>query len=49
MHLSSWLDKTVELPLDEDLFLEELKKRAAASSYKESTGAVLDMDASYMK
>jgi predicted dehydrogenase len=27
MHLSSWLGKTVELPLDEDLFLAELKKR----------------------
>jgi predicted dehydrogenase len=27
MHLSSWLDKTVELPFDEDLFLEELNKR----------------------
>jgi len=27
IHLSSWLKKTVELPLDEDLFLAELKKR----------------------
>jgi len=27
MHLSSWLGKTVELPLDEDLFLAELEKR----------------------
>ena len=27
MHLSSWIGKTVELPLDEDLFLAELKKR----------------------
>ena len=27
MHLSSWLGTTVELPLDEDLFLAELKKR----------------------
>jgi predicted dehydrogenase len=27
MHLSSWLDKTVEIPFDEDLFLSELKKR----------------------
>lgn len=27
IHLSSWLDKEVELPLDEDLFLEELNKR----------------------
>ncbi|MCL2604972.1 MAG: Gfo/Idh/MocA family oxidoreductase [Defluviitaleaceae bacterium] len=28
MHLSSWTGKTIELPLDEDLFLEELNKRA---------------------
>ena len=27
MHLSSWLDKTIEIPFDEDLFLDELNKR----------------------
>ena len=27
LHLSSWLGKTVELPLDEDVFEEELRKR----------------------
>ena len=27
IHLSGWLGKTVELPVDEDLFLSELKKR----------------------
>jgi len=27
MHLSSWLDKTVEIPFDEDLFLSELNKK----------------------
>jgi len=32
MHLSSWLDATVKLPLDEDLFLAELTKRRALSS-----------------
>jgi hypothetical protein len=26
LYLSSWLDKKVNLPLDEDLFLEELKR-----------------------
>lgn len=31
MHLSSWLDKTVELPLDEDLFYRELQKKIADS------------------
>ena len=49
MHLSSWLDKTVELPLDEDLFIAELNKRVATSKYKEGAGAVLDMDASFLK
>ena len=31
MHLSSWLDKDITLPIDEDLFLEELNKRIATS------------------
>ena len=29
MHLSSWLDQTVEIPFDEELFLSELNKRRA--------------------
>ncbi|MBT2700224.1 Gfo/Idh/MocA family oxidoreductase [Bacillus sp. ISL-40] len=29
MHLSAWLGKEVEIPFDEDLFLEELNKRIA--------------------
>ena len=29
MYLSSWLDQTVELPVDEDRFLEELNKHRA--------------------
>ncbi len=33
-HLSSWLNKEVELPFDEDLFLEELNKRRANSKGK---------------
>lgn len=35
MHLSSWLKEPVELPFDEDLFLEELNKRRSASVKKE--------------
>ena len=31
--LSSWLGKPVELPLDEDLFYDELQKRVARSSF----------------
>ena len=40
MHLSSWTGKTVELPLDEDLFYEELMKRVATSRRKEGIEAV---------
>ncbi|MDR2543550.1 MAG: Gfo/Idh/MocA family oxidoreductase [Treponema sp.] len=34
IHLSSWLNKTIEIPFDEDLFLAELNKRRAASNIK---------------
>ena len=47
MHLSSWLDKTIELPLDEDLFLSELNKRRAASRAKTVKEATLDTSSSY--
>lgn len=47
MHLSSWLDKTVELPFDEELFLEELNKRRAASRQKEDKDIVFDTEGSY--
>ena len=47
MHLSSWLDKEIELPFDEDLFLSELNKRRAASRKKEGSGAVFDTEGSY--
>lgn len=40
MHLSAWLGKPVDLPLDEDLFLSELNKRRAASGKKEAKEAV---------
>ena len=40
MHLSSWLNKEIELPFDEDLHYEELKKRIATSRTKENVKAV---------
>lgn len=41
MHLSSWLGHAVDLPLDEDLFLDELNKRRATSRLKtEDKGTV---------
>ena len=47
MHLSSWLDKTVEIPFDEDLFLAELNKRRAGSRAKTGSGVVFDTAGSY--
>ncbi|MCR5249218.1 MAG: Gfo/Idh/MocA family oxidoreductase [Lachnospiraceae bacterium] len=47
MFLSSWLDKTVELPVDEDEFLRELDKRRALSKKKEDAGIVFDTTGSY--
>lgn len=36
IHLSSWLKQPVTLPIDEDLYLEELNKRRAASKQKKN-------------
>lgn len=47
MHLSSWQEKDIELPFDEDLFLEELTKRRIASKKKEGTGVVFSTEGSY--
>ena len=48
LHLSSWLGKTVELPIDEDLYYEELKKRIATSRCKENVKTVIaDTESSY--
>ena len=42
MHLSSWLNETIELPIDEELFLRELNKKRATSVNKEDAGIVFD-------
>ena len=48
MHLSAFLGKKIELPLDEDLFYEELMKRVANSRKKEAvSGAVSDTSGTY--
>lgn len=47
MHLSSWLDRTIELPFDEDLFLTELNKKRATSKKKEDAGIVFDTTGTY--
>lgn len=47
MYLSSWLNKTIELPLDEDLFYEELQKRVATSRVKVVEAVFTDSTGSY--
>lgn len=40
MHLSSWLGKRIDLPIDEDVYYEELMKRVATSRRKTGVKAV---------
>lgn len=49
MHLSAWLGHAVEIPFDEDLYYEELKKRIAISRLKTNvtTSTVADLDSTY--
>ncbi len=48
MHMSSFLGRPVELPVDEDAYFEELQKRVATSRRKENVKAVVaDTSASY--
>lgn len=47
IHLSSWLERWVDLPIDEDLFLEELNKRIATSKDKEVEEKVLNTENTY--
>ncbi len=47
MLLSTWLDKTVEIPFDDDLYLSELNKRITTSKKKEIVEKVLDTSGTY--
>ncbi|MDD4002579.1 MAG: Gfo/Idh/MocA family oxidoreductase [Clostridia bacterium] len=47
MLLSTWLDKTVELPFDDNLYYEELKKRIAISKPKNKGSVTLDVSGTY--
>jgi predicted dehydrogenase len=47
MHLSSWLNKKVSIPFDEDLFLSELNKRRETSKAKSVTEKTFDTSTSY--
>ncbi len=42
MYLSSWTDSTIKLPMNEDLFYEELKKRIATSKHKTVEAQAID-------
>lgn len=47
MHLSSWLQKPVGIPFDENLFLAELNKRRAGSRLKTAQNICFDAAGSY--
>jgi len=49
MYLSSWTGQKIQLPLDEDLYLEELNKRRATSVHKEAKTGKVDAAAMFMK
>lgn len=47
MLLSAWLDKKVTMPIDDDMYLEELNKRRAVSRRKEVEEKVFSLDNSF--
>lgn len=47
MHLSSWQNRPVEFPLDEDLFLDELNKRIETSKQKTTEAVYFDTEGTY--
>lgn len=48
MHLSTWIDGWVELPIDEDLYYEKLQERIKTSKFvKQTAKATLDVDGTF--
>lgn len=49
MHLSSWIDDWVELPIDEDLFYQKLQEKVTGSTFKKDIkeDMILDVDGTY--
>ncbi len=47
MHLSSWLDQTVSIPFDEDLFYRKLQEKCKTSTVKQENDIVFDTNGSY--
>ena len=47
MLLSTWTDDWVDIPVDEDLFYEELQKRVATSKTKDGSKGPIDVDGTF--
>lgn len=48
MHLSSWTESTVQIPFDEERFLEQLNERRASSKIKKNVvEATFDTEGTY--
>jgi len=47
MYLSSWLGETVELPIDEEKFLDLLNQKRATSKHKEDKGITMSTQGSF--
>ena len=47
MLLSTWLDKTIQFPIDDEVYYEELKKRIAVSRLKKTDEVVLNTEGTY--
>lgn len=47
MLLSAWLHKGIEIPFDDELYLEELNKRRITSRKKKSKDLLLDTGGTY--
>ena len=49
MYLSTWLNTTVAVPVDPDLYYEKLQERIAQSQFSKeaSPGKVLDVEGTY--
>ncbi|MDP7631594.1 MAG: gfo/Idh/MocA family oxidoreductase, partial [Candidatus Latescibacteria bacterium] len=47
MLLSAWTDDWVDLPVDADLYYDELQKRVATSQAKDEGGKTMDVSGSF--
>jgi hypothetical protein len=47
MLLSTWLNQGIEIPFDDELYLEELNKRRKSSQKKRSKDLLLDTEGTY--